>query len=264
MVQSGSEASQRWIEPPPHRNTHPSRKKHRCSQEDDSQQARNALDKVQDCSLEKDLFLSQGKGGLCLVVCRIIWFQVKRIIFPETLSLGKNLLGENSKSHDNHRSYYWMRSKRRRGQMSGLEGSCSRRKGKRYRITKVLWNLKIRPGKQTFCMTNAVTLSIKEKCPLSLIPKKGGHVIRLAPLDPLAPRTPPGRNQCSVKPVGRMFTCYLNRMHVYVSIRRPALTSLDPSPTQGYYSVIRPHDWSCYCGCTGPHNGKEVSDGNGL
>ncbi|KAI4563872.1 hypothetical protein MJG53_016446 [Ovis ammon polii x Ovis aries] len=163
----------------------------------------------------------EGKGGLCLVVCRII--------FPETLSLGKNLLGENSKSHDNHRSYYWMRSKRRRGQMSGLEGSCSRRKGKRYRIT-----------------------------------KKGGHVIRLAPLDPLAPRTPPGRNQCSVKPVGRMFTCYLNRMHVYVSIRRPALTSLDPSPTQGYSSVISPHDWSCYCGCTDPHNGKEVSDGNGL
>lgn len=56
---------------------------------------------------------------------------------------------------------------------------------------------------------------------LPLFFKKGGHVIRLAPLDPLAPRTPPGRNQCSVKPVGRMFTCYLNRMHVYVSIRRP-------------------------------------------
>lgn len=31
----------------------------RCSQEDDSQQALNALDKVQDCSLERDLFLSR-------------------------------------------------------------------------------------------------------------------------------------------------------------------------------------------------------------
>lgn len=43
-----------------------------------------------------------------------------------------------------------------------------------------------------------------------------------------------------------------------------ALTSLDPSPAQGYYSVISPHNWSRYCGCTDPHNGKEFSHGNGL
>lgn len=43
----------------------------------------------------------------------------------------------------------------------------------------------------------------------------------LAPLDSLAPRSPLGTDQCSVKPVDQMFTCYLSRMRVYVSIRRP-------------------------------------------
>ena len=45
----------------------------------------------------------------------------------------KNLLGENSKSHDNHRSYYWMRNKRRRGQVRTL-----RPQGPEYRIS--AWN----------------------------------------------------------------------------------------------------------------------------
>ena len=49
---------------------------------------------------------------------------------------------------------------------------------------------------------------------------------RLAPLDSLAPQIPPGRDQCSVKPVDRMFTCYLNWMRVYVSIRRPGRARL--------------------------------------
>ena len=61
---------------------------------------------------------------------------------------------------------------------------------------------------------------------LPLFFKRGGHVNRLAPLDSLAPRTTPGRDQCSVKPVDRMFICYLNRMRVYVSIRRPGRARL--------------------------------------
>lgn len=76
------------------------------------------------------------------------------------------------------------------------------------------------PQNPLFLFLPGVDHSLVVYC-LPLFFKRGGRVNHLAPLDSLAPRTPRGTDQCSVKPVDRVFTCYLSRMRVYVSIRRP-------------------------------------------